>query len=365
MAANLDKAFAARVAAFCLGELGGFVEAETALQFGLAFTKWDGKAVFTGRGGQKSPISRLDDGSIATAIPEMRYNRLTGTFSEIIALGHQSPLRLDMHDARNYGISAETGVEAPVVVYNRRAGAKNLVLWPLPKYHTLGSRKFVHPAPIDHIPFGEKLDIAVWRGTLSGRPNSVLAPEAKRRRFGADILRELNEPQSEESLWALHEELMGNTRYHLVLRYHMSKEMDVGLTLPKGLQFASETALLAPLCTRRKPVNWFFKSRYILSLAGNDTGSNFLMAANSNSVVLQETDGWELFYTGEFRPWEHFIPLSLGALDVEEKLAWARENPKRCREMVRAAQAVCAKFASPENRYIYLSEILATLREQR
>ncbi len=360
MAESVDKAFAQRVADFCIGPKAQNARADPISEFGKAFTYWDGQAGILNKYGKPSPIWRGENNTFETARPETRNLRIMRALTEIASHGFSSPLRLDMHDAREYGLPA-TPLSAPVVVYNRRKGAQNMVLWPLSKYHTPGERRFVHPTPIDPIPFDNKADIAAWRGALSGRPNTALAPNAKYRRFGAEILIDLCQPQSGEALWALHEELMGITRYNLVLRYFMSKEMDVGLTLTDAFKIARETSLLAPLCKNRTAIDWFFQSKYVLCLTGNDTGSNFLPAANSNSVVLKEEDGWELFYSGEFRPWEHYIPLSLGAQDVEEKLAWAKDNTKACKEMVRAAQTVCAKFASPENRRLYLPEILANL----
>jgi len=360
MASEIDKAFATRVTAFCLGERPAPSGQDPVTMFGKAFAYWDGRAKIIGKSGQPLEVFQARDGTFTTPRPETRYLRIARALTEIASYGFRSPLRLDMHDARDYGLP-KSRLRAPVLAYNRRQGAQNLVLWPLSNYHTLGQRRFVHKTPIDPIPFDEKADIAAWRGALSGRPNATLAPNVKYRRFAVEILKDLSQPQTDEALWALHEELMGITRYNLVLRYFMSKEMDVGLTLTDTLKTARETSLLAPLCRNRTAIDWFFQSKYVLCLAGNDTGSNFLPAANSNSVVLKEDDGWEHFYSGEFRPWEHYIPLSLGALDVEEKLAWAKDNPKACKDMVRAAQAVCAQFASPENRRIYLTQILAHL----
>ncbi|MBL1436854.1 MAG: hypothetical protein COB08_011755 [Rhodobacteraceae bacterium] len=364
MADKANTAFAARVAAFCLGERAIPSAADPVAMFGKAFAYWDGLAGISDKFGQPLGVLRENDGTFTTAKPETRYLRIARALTEIAGYGFHAPLRLDMHDARDYGLP-KTRLRAPVLAYNRREGAQNMVLWPLSNYHTIGERRFVHSTPIDPIPFENKADIAAWRGALSGRPNTALAPNVKYRRFGSEILKDLSKPQTDAALWALHEELMGITRYNLVLRYFMSKEMDVGLTLTDKFKTARETSLLAPLCRNRTAIDWFFKSKYVLCLTGNDTGSNFLPAANSNSIVLKEDDGWEHFYSGEFHPWEHYIPMSLGALDLEEKLAWAKENPKACKEMMRAAQAVCARFASPENRRIYLSEILANLTQTR
>ena len=360
-----DKDFCERVAGFCIGRSAPFVQSENLSQFGRAFMKWDGQAGFTSLFNRPCPIFRDSDGQILTRISELRFKRLAATMSEMAALGFSGPVRLDMLDARRYGVSGKTGVSAPVVVYNRRETAKNLVLWPLAPYHTLGHKKFVHARPIDPIAFDDKNDLAIWRGNLSGTPNKALAIKNSPPRLALKIMEDLEAAGSDEELWELHRELMGITRYNFVLRYFMSEEMDVALTLRDQHKAARNTRLLKPLCKARKPVEWFFNSKYIFSLSGNDTGSNFLMAANSNSVVLKEEDGWELFYTNEFRPWEHYIPLSPGALDTEEKLAWAKDNPKACKEMSAAARAVCARFASAENRRHYLGAILSYLANAR
>lgn len=364
-ASGPDLDFCHRIAEFCKGETAPFVETENLAQFGRAFTIWDGDSSFQSLFNRPCPYFRASPTRIETRIKEVRFKRVANTISEMAGLGHAAPLRLDMHDARQYGVSAGTAVQAPVVGYNRKDNAKNLVLWPLAPYHNLGSPNFVHPAPIDPVPFDEKSDIAVWRGNLTGRSRPAMTPNAPQGRLAQAIMSALVAAKTEDTIWKCHEELMGITRYNFVFRYHLSGEMDVALTLRDKDRLVRETTLLKPLCKRRVPVEWFFKSKYIFSLSGNDTGSNFLMAANSNAVVLKEKDSWELFYTAEFRPWEHYIPLERGAVDAEEKLAWARDNPKACKEMSRAAQAVCAKFASAENRRIYLSEILSYLAQPR
>lgn len=364
MLSEPDKAFAGRIAAFCLGTRTQTQAAEKLRFFGPGFTDWDGQDRFLDQFGRPSPLYRKEDGTIATAIVEMEYNRARSAIAEMDALGNRSPIRVDMHDARDYGLAKRGVSGTPVVGYNRRIGASNMVLWPLSSYHTIGAKQFVHATPIDPIPFEQKRDVACWRGNLTGRTNRALAPLDKKRRFAFRILKDLENAVTDEEIWRLHEEMMGITRYNLVRRYCLSKEINAALVFPKHHENVSKTALLEPLSKNRVGLDWFFQHKYILSLSGNDTGSNFLMAANSNSVVLKERDRWELFYTGEFRPWEHYIPLSVGALDVDEKLAWAKENPKACKDMVRAAQGVCARFASAEIRQAFLSEILHALGDQ-
>ncbi|NOR61184.1 MAG: hypothetical protein GQ535_01655 [Rhodobacteraceae bacterium] len=355
-----DEAFCQRVARHCLGKRVDHPTPEHPKHFGFAFTKWDGAHSLLDRFGKPQPLAILDDGQVIPTTLEHKFQRIAATLNEIKSYGHAAPLRLDMQDARDYGL-AQSPVEWPVITYNRHENATNLVLWPLVGYHTPGARHFVHHAPIDTLLFDQKSDIARWRGALAGRPNKALRPHAGPRRFAATMLAEISAETSEAQLKDLHEELMGVTRYNVAVKYVKSNTVDAFLTLRDDQKTAQNSALLAPLCKPREPLEWFFESKYILSLSGTDTGSNFLMAANSNSVTLKEEDGWALFYTGEFKPWVHYIPLKRGATDLDEKLEWAKANPRLCKEMSKAAQAVCAQFAAPQNRERTLSLVLEGL----
>ena len=76
-------------------------------------------------------------------------------------------------------------------------------------------------------------------------------------------------------------------------------------------------------------MSWQRQFRYILSMRGNDTGSNFIPALDSNSVVLREEDGWELFYSAAIRAWEHYIPLAPLLSDLDEKAGLGAGQPRR------------------------------------
>lgn len=351
--------FCQRVAEHCLGTRVHHPAPEPIKPFGFAFTRWDGAEALLDKSGRPQPLAILDDGQIVPTVLEHKFQRIAATLNEIRSYGHTAPLRLDMQDARRYG-TARAPVDWPVITYNRRQNAQNLVLWPLVGYHTPGAPAYMHETPIDTLPFTQKSSIARWRGALAGTPNTTLRPSGPRR-FAATMLEEITAESSESQLKHLHEELMGVTRYNLVFKHLDSPKVDAFLTLSEDQKTARNSPLLSPLCKPREPLNWFFQSKYILSLSGTDTGSNFLMAANSNSITLKEEDGWALFYTGEFKPWQHYIPLTLGATDLEEKLEWAEANPLACIKMSKAAQAVCAQFAAPQNRDLTLSLVLQGL----
>lgn len=296
----------------------------------------------------------------APRVPKL--DRLQGVLNEILSLNRARPMELDMQDGRGLGADGTPPPDAPVVVYNRRQNARNLVLWPLPGYHSIGERHFAQPSTPDPIPFEAKQDKLAWRGNLAGRALVHRFPQQQRRRPSHQILEDLMDAEPGGAKEAACEaELAQLTRYFFVKRHFDDDSFDIGFTLPNKFRALERNAVLSRYCRPHEPLSWLYGYRYIASLSGHDTGSNFFTAANSNAVVLKEEDGWELFYTSAFRPWEHYIPLEPGAGDVAEKLAWARANPERCTEIVGASQAICAKFASPKYRREILNLVLDTL----
>ncbi len=323
---------------------------------------WDGRGKVLDRHGKPWPVIRVDgwERDIFLARPRVpKLDRLQGVLNEVLSLHRPRQMEVDMQDGRNLGADGMRAPDVPIVTYNRRPDAANLVLWPLPGYHTIGERHFAQPETPDPIPFEEKADRLAWRGNLAGRALSGRFDPELPRRPSHQILQDLMKTtRGSETEMALEAEMMQLTRYDFVTRHFGQADFDIGFTLPDQFSRLREGSLLSLYCMKHEPLSWLYGSRYIASLSGHDTGSNFFTAANSNSVVLKEEDGWELFYTGAFRPWQHYVPLEPGAGDVEEKLDWARNNPARCAEMIAASQAMCARFASPKYRREILNLIL-------
>lgn len=101
--------------------------------------------------------------------------------------------------------------------------------------------------------------------------------------------------------------------------------------------------------------------RYQLCLAGFDVGTSFIWAANSNSVVLNEEAGWEVYYSALFRPWEHYIPLGPGCGDLALRLDWARANPDACRAMSAAARAAVRMLSDRGGQLAVMRAVAETL----
>ncbi|WP_281982248.1 glycosyl transferase family 90 [Thalassorhabdomicrobium marinisediminis] len=316
---------------------------------------------FLDRTGAPAPLLRAPDGTLRIDA-KAGLERAQGALGELLAHGAEPPLNIDMMDARFLGTKGRRAAPPRTVVYNRRKGATNLTLWPLPGYHTLAPRGAVGGYPVDQIPFVEKIDRCVWLGNLTGRMSPALTPKG-RTRHGVYALRARMEDLPPEAPdWDdVIDDLACVPRYRIVKKYRDHIDFVVGFVLRDKWKALAETPALRGLCVPMKPRDWFHRYRYILSLAGNDTGSNFLMAAASNALILKEEDGWELFYTEAFRPWVHYVPLAEGAADVEDKLAWARANPTACADMVRAATEVYDRIADPATRAALLRGIAERL----
>ncbi|MBK4214350.1 hypothetical protein JJJ17_00275 [Paracoccus caeni] len=91
-------------------------------------------------------------------------------------------------------------------------------------------------------------------------------------------------------------------------------------------------------------------------------GDRFLSLVNSQSVILREESAWEVFWTGLFQPWQHFIPVERGGADLEDRLAWARAHPAECKAMTAKARKLCAALADPATRRRHLSLVLRDYR---
>lgn len=343
----------AMLARHCLGSPQP--EADDGAVLSAIYAEWDGVQTVTKQDGLPFPVrfGKLGGRLRCLAQPGVKKaNRVEGVINEAMSSGAVRPLCIDMQDCRLYGLAPGDVPARPVLTYCRRAGAKNVVLWPLPEYHSIGAANFVGEEPADVIRFEDKLDLLFWRGAISGHCSDV-AQDIFSNEVWRVADRLVAQPECED-LWALFSIC---TRVSVLERHNAIKNTDLRFVSGPCFEFFRRHPRTARLCGRSIDRRGMLHHRYILSMRGYDTGSNFVSAANSNSVVLKEEDGWELFYSPLFRPWESYIPLAPGLHDLEEKLEWARENPARCMEISAAARAACSYLAFPEWRKLLLRTI--------
>ncbi|MCF2872838.1 hypothetical protein L0664_17355 [Octadecabacter sp. G9-8] len=355
-----DMTFAHEVAAFAAAKTG-----HSGKRKGLSGTAvtWERDRTITDRFANPVALHQAAADMPFHLTPDSNgFERAQGTLNELMRYGAQPPLHIDMMDARFIGTPTRRNPPHRTVAYNRRKGAKNLTLWPLPGYHTLAPTGQAGGFAHDTIPFEDKEDRCVWLGNMTGRMSDVLTPEGRPLRGVYNIRDQAETLRDDSPDWAgVVADLLCVPRYNIVKTYRDHPDFEVGLVLRGRWKRLAQTPAFADLCHPKRPRTWFHQFRYILSLAGNDTGSNFLSAASSNALILKEEDGWELFYTDAFKPWVHYVPLIEGAQDVEEKLAWARAHPDKCKAMVTAAKALFDAFANPNNRDAILRQITSKL----
>ena len=340
-------ALADELASFCLAGLtegGAAPDGVSAL-----YARWDGAGAPLRRDGSPWPVAigpDPRDGRLrAHAAPGIqKLERLEGVLNDILALGRADAVHVDMEDARWIGADPSLAIGPPILCHNRREGARNAVLWPLPGQHAVGLPGFARAGTADAIAYEDKADRLIWRGNLSG---TVPRPDGERRGPAAhDVLRRLLAARGDPAARApIEAEMATLPRLAFVRRFAGDADIDAGLVMAHRHREAASDPALAPFCRPWMAPEVFHHYRYQLCLAGYDHPTNVLGALNSRSVVLKEDDGWEVFYSCLFQPWKHFIPIAKGAADIREKLAWARENPSLCKAMSEAARATVARLA--------------------
>ena len=273
---------------------------------------------------------------------EWKHKRVAAVLNEVVKYCPDFPIVIDMQDGRNYGIKSETDLNHPVITYCRRGNAENIILWPLPVYHALDSNKMFGGMGVgnDSTPFAVKLDRAVWRGALSGHCSNVIANDLSKpcHLITKKILEVGVNDKNATVYWDL---LKENIRFNFVMQNLLNEDIDAKIVLNGQQSKLKNSTKYKDLFGSKVSPQWISTHKYIVCLRGYDTASNFLMAASSNSVVLKEEDGWEVFYSCLFEPWVHYIPLAPGAIDIKEKLSWARNNQEKCLQMIQNSHEIC------------------------
>lgn len=281
--------------------------------------------------------------------------RAEGVINDILRLGRRDPLWIDMEDSRWMGSPQGDPVDQPVLCHNRRAGARNAVLWPLPDQHSIGLPGFDPQADPDPIRFGDKEDRLVWRGMISGSEMREGVRPGPASHVWLARLAEAKDAAARDTAW---QGLCRTNRMNFLQRYIDHPDFDIGAVMGWAFRDFAQHPLLAPYCRPREGRGFFHRFRYQLCMTGYDHGSNFISAIDSRSVLLAEDDGWQVFYSGRFRPWKHYIPVARYLTDIEDKLAWARAHPAECRAMSRRARAEAAHLRDPAARPALMRLIL-------
>ncbi|WP_410216860.1 glycosyl transferase family 90 [Paracoccus sp. (in: a-proteobacteria)] len=362
--------WAADVARFCLQGLDPAAKGSLAGLSPLA-CRWDGS--LRGRGAVTDPqgnprqftlLSPSEGPPLALARDGRHFKliRAEGVINDILSLNRRDPVWIDMEDSRWFGSPQGEALDRPVLCHNRREGAVNAVLWPLPDQHAIGLPGFDPAAAPDTVPFEDKEDRLIWRGMISGSEMRDGVKPGPAAHVWLKRLAEASDAPARRAAW---QGLCRTNRLAFVRRFFGHPDFDLGVVMAPAFRSLADDPLLAPFCTVRAGHDLFRRFRYQLYLTGYDHGSNFMTALDSRSVLLAEQDGWQVFYSNRFKPWQHFIPIARHAVDIEEKLAWARAHPAECKAMSQAARQEAAFLRDPAARRDVMRLILDGLAAAR
>lgn len=286
---------------------------------------------------------------------------LASTVNDIAQVTDRGIYRLDLRPACRLGSDADHAIPGPVIATSRRTGAENVYLWPAPWIHRPGNEGFLGPLIRNDPPFAAKADRAVWRGGLTGHALGADGPCLDQPAEAA-IAALLDAAPGSPRFDAARQMLRATARLDLVLACRGSDDVDAALiAAPRTRRALARAGLDAPLADPPRD-DFLLSHRYLVCLGGNSGPEDFLPLANSRSVVLKEEDGWEMFASGLFRPWQHYIPLKPGGTDLARQLGWARSHPEACRDMSRAARAACRALADGQIRKSHLTQLLRDYR---
>ena len=153
------------------------------------------------------------------------------------------------------------------------------------------------------IPFDKKLNAVFWRGVTTGRPDRA-----------------------------------GN-RFDLVKRWYGKYD----IAFSKIVQGRDD---YKKYVKEERPITYFLKHKYIISVEGNDKDSGLNWKLNSNSLVLMarpRVTSWLMETT--LIPDYHYVLLKDDFSDLEERLRWCKYNQEKCKEIISNANNFMKQFA--------------------
>lgn len=150
----------------------------------------------------------------------------------------------------------------------------------------------------DSIPFREKQDRAIFRGSIYGKPN----------------------------------------RIRLMEMYYGSGVCDCGI-IPSGDEFPTEW--LRPNISLWKHL----KYKFVMTLEGNDVASNLKWVMSSNSLAVMPKPRFETwFMEGRLVAGRHYVEIREDFSDLPEKVAYYSAHPEEAEEIIRHAHEYIAQF---------------------
>lgn len=187
------------------------------------------------------------------------------------------------------------------------------------------------------IPYHEKKNILIWRGSDTGYG------------FGNNIP---FRPVSRQTLVETYYNYEGH-------------EIDVGLSSVsvnnknKSLMTTTSVPCFQNYVKPKMSMKEMLQHKFILSVEGNDVATNIKWILCSNSVAFCPPftiNSWIL--EEHLHPWQHYIPVRHDFLDLPEKVEWAMNHPTECEGILKEAHKYMEPFLDIKQEKKIMSVIL-------
>lgn len=202
----------------------------------------------------------------------------------------------------------------------------NCVILKLNKYYHY---KYIKRALQDSLLFEQKKNEIVWRGSSTGwnRLSAVLTNRASRK--------------------------------NLIQKFYMVKKKGIDVALTRWCQKEDlpENILLEKEMSIEEQMGY----KFILSVEGNDVGTNVKWILGSNSVLVMPPPTMRTwFLENRLVPGVHYIAIKPDFSDLEEKLQWGLEHEEECKKMSRNGKLWVRMFLDEEKEKLLHTRVLQT-----
>jgi hypothetical protein len=139
-------------------------------------------------------------------------------------------------------------------------------------------------------------------------------------------------------------------------QHHPNPDIDVKYTLlVQTLRKPNDYYILAP----KMQYTDYLKSKFLISVEGNDVATDLKWKLLSNSVVLMpKPKKCTWFMEDQLIPYVHYIPLSDDFNDLEEQYAWCLSHLDECNQIAINATKYMEQFMDTDNENIITREVL-------
>lgn len=199
-------------------------------------------------------------------------------------------------------------------------------------------RHWKHCSNTDNIRYENKLNKAVWRGSLTGQ---------KTIDSDGHIIKTRQ-----------------SNRITLLENHRLKNYADIALTeIPQKTDFKIKSKY-AHMIEPRTDIQYLRNYKYIISIEGNDKDSGLNWKLMSNSVVLMAKPIYNSWLMEEkLMPNFHYVELKDDLSDLEEKINWCNENPTECKDIINNAHEYMKQFFDEKSEKIIERNVITTFIE--